>query len=126
LDVPLLVPAIQVRCLREVGITPQQDPAEAGTAAELNALVELLGRALVTGAIAAAVNQPQNLTRAASIAVCSASSCVASLVLNAQIRQGKTAEEATEILKDAFAKAGWEGDLPAVMFQDLAPLDASR
>ena len=51
---------------------------------------------------------------------------VASLVLNAQIRQGKTAEEATEILKDAFAKAGWEGDLPAVMFQDLAPLDASK
>jgi hypothetical protein len=50
LDVPLLVPAIQVRCLREVGITPQQDPAEAGTAAELKALVELLGRAPVTGA----------------------------------------------------------------------------
>ena len=49
-----------------------------------------------------------------------------SLVLNNQIRQGKTEEEAIEILKGAFAKAGWTGDLPTATLKDLLPLDGNE
>jgi len=49
-----------------------------------------------------------------------------SLVLNNQIRQGKTEVEAIGILKDAFAKVGWTGDLPTVKFKELLPLDGNE
>ena len=51
---------------------------------------------------------------------------LSSLVVNNQIRQGKTEEEAIGLLKDAFGQAGWTYDLPAVSFRDLLPLDASN
>ncbi|MFO0034953.1 MAG: hypothetical protein ACK55S_07060, partial [Planctomycetota bacterium] len=49
-----------------------------------------------------------------------------SLVLNNQIRQGKTEEEAIEILRGAFAKAGWAGDLPTITLKDIPPLDGNE
>ncbi|MFN5321320.1 MAG: hypothetical protein ACK5D7_07615 [Planctomycetota bacterium] len=49
-----------------------------------------------------------------------------SLVLNNQIRQGKTEEEAIEILRGACAKAGWAGDLPTITLKDIPPLDGNE
>ncbi|MFN6208071.1 MAG: hypothetical protein ACK49R_16710, partial [Planctomycetota bacterium] len=49
-----------------------------------------------------------------------------SLVLNNQIRQGKTKEEAIEVLRGAFSKAEWTHGLPTVTFRDFLPLEASE
>ena len=61
--IPLLMPAIEVPGLGEVGVSPQRDPAEAGLTTERDALVELLGRALVTGPVAGPVLEPQDFPR---------------------------------------------------------------
>lgn len=50
----------------------------------------------------------------------------ASLILNDQIRQGKTTDEAVDLLTIAFAKAGWEEGLPDLVFQDLTPYGADE
>ena len=60
-DVAGGVPAVEVLGLGEVGVAPQEDPAEAGPAAEGDGLVEVDVGPLVRGAVAAAVDQVERL-----------------------------------------------------------------
>ena len=59
----LAVPAVQVLGLREVGVAPQADLLEARPAAQGDRPVEVEGRLLVAGPIAAAVDHEQRLAR---------------------------------------------------------------
>ena len=56
-DVAGLIPAVQVLGLGEVGIATQGDPPKAGSAAQVDRLVQVVGGLLVRGAVAAAIDQ---------------------------------------------------------------------
>ena len=60
---PAGVPAVQVLGLREVGVAPQADLPEACPAAQGDRPVEVEGRLLVAGPIAAAIDHEQRLAR---------------------------------------------------------------
>ncbi|MEZ6094089.1 MAG: hypothetical protein R3C03_07585 [Pirellulaceae bacterium] len=49
----------------------------------------------------------------------------ASLILNDQIREGKTEEEAVQMLAEALSRAGWENKLPRVATHSLMPNSGS-
>src|SRR5208282_3705791 len=56
-DVGGRIPAVQVLGLGEVGVATHGDPAKAGSAAQVDGLVEILGSLLMRGAVAAAIDQ---------------------------------------------------------------------
>ena len=56
-----VVPTVQFLRLREIGVAPQRDPAEAGATAERGGPVEVGGRAFMAGTVGAAIEDLQQL-----------------------------------------------------------------
>src|SRR5229473_5683515 len=59
----VVVPAVQVFGLREIGVAAEQDGAEATAQARSDGTVEGVGGAFVAGAIAGPIDDPQDFTR---------------------------------------------------------------